>query len=555
MIRARYRRILAFFARAIAGVLYWDFFLSSIGMKASARRTRAQRMKSLAIEFRELAIEMGGVMIKVGQFLSSRVDVLPREVTAVLADLQDEVSPETFDDIRRVLETSLGAPLESKFDWFEEQPMASASIGQAHRARLTLPDENGNPQSHAVVVKVQRPNIREIVATDLAALARVSGWLHRFRTIRKHANVPALMGELSRAVELEMDYLHEGRNAEQFAENFKDDPGVLVPQVFWEVTTREVITLADVQAIKITDYQSIEAAGISRSEVADRLFNVYLKQILEDRFFHADPHPGNLFVEPVGEKEDSPRKWRLVFVDFGMAGEISPRVMEGLREAVIALGTTDAARMVQAEQKLNFLLPSADLALLERAYQRLFERFSGKSTRDMMKMHGEETAAFFEEFSQLIYELPYQLPENMILLGRCFSILSGICTGLDPAFNLWTSVGPYTTRLMDMQGERGLEYWLKELLDTLLVTVSLPRKMEGLIRHIESGKLEVSFTSLEQKITQLERSQWRFAEAILFSVFFFAAVQLFLADQVGLAAIPAAFAIFVLVLLIFERRG
>ncbi len=555
MIRARYRRILAFFARAIAGVLYWDFFLSSIGMKASAHRTRPQRMKALAIEFRDLAIEMGGVMIKVGQFLSSRVDVLPREVTAVLADLQDEVSPETFDDIRRVLETSLSASLESKFDWFEEKPMASASIGQAHRARLTLPDENGNPQSHAVVVKVQRPNIRDIVATDLAALNRVSGWLHRFRKIRKHANVQALMGELSRAVELEMDYIHEGRNAEQFAENFKEDSGVLVPRVFWEVTTREVITLADVQAIKITDYQAIEAAGIPRSEVADRLFNVYLKQILEDRFFHADPHPGNLFVEPVGEKEDSPRKWRLVFVDFGMAGEITPKVMEGLREAVIALGTTDAARMVQAEQKLNFLLPSADLALLERAYQRLFERFSGKSTRDMMKMHSEETAAFFEEFSQLIYELPYQLPENMILLGRCFSILSGICTGLDPTFNLWTSVGPYTTRLMDMQGGRGLEFWLKEILDTLLVTVSLPRKVEGLIRHIESGKLEVTFTSLEQKITQLERSQWRFAEAILFSVFFFAAVQLYLADQVGLAAIPAAFAIFVLVLLIFERRG
>ncbi|MEM5776735.1 MAG: AarF/UbiB family protein, partial [Anaerolineaceae bacterium] len=338
-------------------------------------------------------------------------------------------------------------------------------------------------------------------------------------------------------------YIHEGRNAERFAENFKEDPGVLVPKVFWEVTTREVITLADVQAIKITDYKAIEQAGIPRADVADRLFNVYLKQVLEDRFFHADPHPGNLFVEPLETAEGAEPSWRLVFVDFGMAGEISTQVMEGLREVVIALGTADAARMVQADRKLNFLLPSADLVLLERAYQRLFERFSGKSTLDMMKMHGQEAEAFYDEFSQLIYELPFQLPENMILLGRCFSILSGICTGLDPAFNIWTSAGPYTTRLMDMQGERGLEFWLKEILDTLLVTVSLPRKVEGLIRHIESGKLEVSFTSLEQKITQLERSQWRFAEAILFSVFFFAAVQLYLAEQVGLAAIPAAFAI------------
>jgi predicted unusual protein kinase regulating ubiquinone biosynthesis (AarF/ABC1/UbiB family) len=561
MIRTRYRRILFFFARAILTVIVWDIVLSRLGLRALSRRTRPGRMRNLARQFRRLAVRMGGVMIKVGQFMSARLDVLPREITDELSGLQDEVNPESFADIRRELETSLHSQLEDRFDWFEEAPMASASIGQAHRARLTLletktdagEDMPANPRTYPVVVKVQRPNIESIVATDLSALTIVSNWLHRYRPIRKHVNVPALLDELSRSIQEEMDYLNEGHNAERFAENFCQNTGVLVPRIFWETTTRKVLTLQDVQAIKITDYTAIEAAGIDRSEVADRLLNVYLQQVLEDRFFHADPHPGNLFVEPLGETASPGRAWRLVFIDFGMTGEVPADMMDGLREVIIAITTGDAARMVRADQKLNFLLPSADLNLLERAYRRVFERFSGKTTREMVGMGHREAASFAREFRQLIYDMPFQFPEDMILLGRCLSILSGMCSGLDPSFNLWISLGPFAQKLVRQEAARGLDFWLKEILDVLAVAAALPTRVDGFIRYVESGKLEVQNPVLEQKIARLERSQWRAAEAIIFGVFFFGGVQLYLAGENTLALASGALALFAMLVLLVRR--
>jgi predicted unusual protein kinase regulating ubiquinone biosynthesis (AarF/ABC1/UbiB family) len=253
---------------------------------------------------------MGGVLIKVGQFLSARVDVLPPEFTAELEGLQDEVPAEDFQAVRKVAEAELGAPLSQRYETFDETPLAAASLGQVHRARLlpsAISAPNGvrdeacqtQPATAEVVVKIQRPDIEEIIATDLSALRTVGKWLDRYRPIRKRADVPALLAEFTRILYEEIDYLAEGRNAETFAANFADWPGVRVPQVIWTHTTRRVLTLENVWAIKITDYDAIARAGVKRAEVASRLLDTYLKQIFEDGFFHADPHPGNLFVQPL----------------------------------------------------------------------------------------------------------------------------------------------------------------------------------------------------------------------------------------------------------------
>jgi predicted unusual protein kinase regulating ubiquinone biosynthesis (AarF/ABC1/UbiB family) len=300
-----------------------------------------------------------------------------------------------------------------------------------------------------VVVKIQRPNIQQIVDTDLAALRVVSGWVNYYPPIRKRANVPALLVEFSRSLYEEIDYLTEGSHAETFAANFASRPEVCVPRVYWNYTTRRVLTLEEIQAIKITDYAQIEAAGIRRSAVASRLFDTYLKQIFEDRFFHADPHPGNLFVVPAGAfaQAEAPEgqnseDWKLAFVDFGMTGNVSANQYTALREILIAVGTQDIPRLIRAYQIMGILLPGADLSLLEKATQAAFERFWGKSTTEMVNLGHQEAIAFAKEFGELLYELPFQVPENLILLGRCLGILSGICTGLDPDFNVWTSVMP-----------------------------------------------------------------------------------------------------------------
>ena len=508
-------------------------------------------MKDVATRFRKLAIRMGGVMIKVGQFLSARLDVLPREITDELAGLQDEVAPDPFEPIKALIEAEFAMPLEQKFSDFKTVPMASASIGQVYYAHLCVTDTNGTP-CPAVVVKVQRPHIEEIVAVDLAALRIVGGWLQRYRPIRKHANVPRLLDEFSRALYEEIDYLNEGKNAETFGENFKDDAKVRVPQVIWSHTTRRVLTLEDVGGIKITDYAAIEAAGIDRAAVAKRLLDTYLKQIFEDGFFHADPHPGNLFVQPAAEGEDS-GDWKLTFIDFGMTGTLPENTFLGLREALMAVATQDSHRLTQAYVTLDVLLPGADMELLERAGQRVFERLWGKTTEQMKQMHAEEAREFIDEFGDLIYEMPFQAPENLILLGRCVAILSGMCSGLDPKFNIWESVSPYANKLIEVEGGGKWKLLLDEVLKVLKVLTALPVKTDALMTRMEQGRLEVRTPSLTREVERLGRSQRKTAGAVVFAAFLLAGVQLYAAGDVGIAAGFAAAAALVLLWVVFGR--
>ncbi|MDP2976995.1 MAG: AarF/ABC1/UbiB kinase family protein, partial [Anaerolineales bacterium] len=393
-LRARYRRIMTFFARATLSFIVWELVLPRLGLRRITRRTRPARYRQTAARFRTLAIRMGGVMIKVGQFLSSRLDVLPVEITDELSGLQDEVPPEDFQDIRRIAETELGTPLEETFESFDATPMAAASLGQVHRARLCQRDSESQPFC-AVVVKVQRPNIEQLIEVDLSALRRVGGWLEKYRPIRERVDVHALIEEFTATIHEEMDYLAEGRNAEIFCENFKDHPRVHVPRVVWERTTRRVLTLEDVFAIKITDYAAISAAGIDRGEVARQLLDTYLKQIFEDGFVHADPHPGNLFVTPLSARTDGGQtEWKLTFVDFGMVGRVPPELRGGLRELVISVGTRDAARLVRSYQTLDILLPGADLKLIEQAEAKMFELFWGKSMNELRQISHKDMHRF-----------------------------------------------------------------------------------------------------------------------------------------------------------------
>jgi predicted unusual protein kinase regulating ubiquinone biosynthesis (AarF/ABC1/UbiB family) len=256
MKRSRYRQTLRFFSRVMTSEIAWDFLLPRIGLGGLARRTRPARLRRIAAAYRALAIRMGGVLIKVGQFLSTRLDVLPREITAELSGLQDEVGAERFESIRREVETEFGMPLGQKFLEFDPVPLASASIGQVHRARLQ-PQPGDETPSAPVVVKVQRPRIQEIVEADLAALRVAGRWVQRLKAVSRRANVPALIEEFARSLYEETDYIHEGKNAERFARNFADRPDVVVPSVVWSATTRRVLTLQDVGALKITDYQAI----------------------------------------------------------------------------------------------------------------------------------------------------------------------------------------------------------------------------------------------------------------------------------------------------------
>jgi predicted unusual protein kinase regulating ubiquinone biosynthesis (AarF/ABC1/UbiB family) len=516
ILRMRYWRIVLFFARVTASIIFWDIFLRRIGLGAWVKNTRPRRLQNIAIRFRALAIRLGGVMIKVGQFLSARLDVLPPEITDELSGLQDEVPPVDYEPIRLQTELELGSAIEKVFLTFEKEPVAAASLGQVHRAKL-LPNEAEAMGFENVVVKILRPNIEQIVEVDMSAIRVVGGWLKRYKPVSDRADVPAIVEEFAAVLNAELDYLSEGKNAETFATNFKDDGGVHVPRVVWNRSTRRTLTLEDVTAIKITDYDAITAAGISRAAVADRLLATYLKQIFEDGFFHADPHPGNLFVLPLSEKdEDGFTKFRLTFIDFGMVGRMPDKLVEGLREVVIAVGLQDASRLIRAYQTLGVLLPSANIKLLEEASAQVFDRFWGKSMNELRSIQHSDMMKFGLQFRELMTSMPFQIPENLLLLGRTIGILSGMCTGLNADFNLWLQLAPYAKKLTEGEGGSVFDTFLNEAGELLKTLIAIPGRAERVLGRIEHGQLNVEAPLVNLQISYLERSVNRLTSGIVF---------------------------------------
>ena len=519
--RGRYFRALRFFAGQMLSFLWWDITLRRIGFRTLSKRTAPARYQRAAKRFRSLATDLGGVWIKVGQFLSARLDILPEAITSELAYLQDEVGAESLEAMRQVLNDAFERPLDELFQWFDPAPLASASLGQVHRARL--------PSGESVVVKIQRPNIHDLIQVDLAALRRVIGWLKRYRPISRRVDLDALFSEFSRTLWEEVDYLAEAENARRFGAMYAGDPEIRIPLVYGELTTECVLTLEDVYFIKIIEYDEIEKADIRREQVADRLFHTYLQQIFIEGFFHADPHPGNLFVEPCQDGT-----WRLVFVDFGMVGRVSPEIKQGLRDLVIAVGTRDMDRLITAYQAMGVLLPGADLERLRQAETALFESMWGKNMTELIQTHPQEMRRFASEFRDLLYEMPFQLPADLLFLGRCVAILSGMCTGLNPAFNLFEGLQPFAERLLSDEGGD----WLTEILQILSEQgrslLGLPLRIDRTLARLERGDLIVTARAapgLERQLSLLTAAIQRLVATGIFAALLIAGSLLYTAGE------------------------
>ena len=516
LMRARYRRITRFAARYLVQAWWYELFLPRFGLERISARGRTRRLQIIARRFHALAIDLGGLMIKVGQFMSSRLDVLPPVITKELEGLQDEVPSVPFAQMRVRAEEELGMPLERAFSSIDERPLAAASLGQAHRAVLTdaLAEDTGLRE---VVVKIQRPGIDRIVDVDLRALRKVGGWLSRVALVRDRVDMPALVEEFAATSLEEIDYLHEAANSERFAQEFGGGGGVAVPEVVWERTTRRLLTLQDVTAIKINDVDALRAAGIDPSEVAARFAAVMFDQLFDDGFYHADPHPGNVFVTPLpGAVDVGPPAWRFTFIDFGMMGEVPPNLRRGLRRVLIAAASRDGKGLVDGIRDIGVLLPSADTVQLERAMTQLFSRFGGMGFAELQEVDPREFRAFAVEFGDVVRALPFQLPENFLLIVRAMSLTSGMCSALDPAFNIWDAVEPYAQRLIREESGNTAQALVREAASVAALTARLPRRLDALISRVEEGGVSAQVPRVERRLRDLERRIRRVVSAVLF---------------------------------------
>ncbi len=466
---------------------YFVYFLCSFFISKERGRLWKNRLhRKNALKFKNTTLALKGLLIKVGQFMSARVDILPEAYTDVLSLLQDQVPPADFDEIKSRLTKELGAPPEAVFETFDVVPIASASLGQVHRATLRrtslLASEPGSSEQKtsdnesfeflSVAVKVQYPGIEAIVKTDLEAIRLIVSVLQRFfRNIR----FDVLMDEFSRIVQQELNYIMEGRQAEQFHQNFESDERIVVPKVIWSHTTSRVLTLEFVDGIKISLIDQIEKAGIDKGEVATLLVESYMKQILKHRFFHGDPHPGNLFVQ---------KGPRLVFVDFGLMQSINIKMHQGMQRMIIAIIDRDIPAISGALLDLGFISRTEKMEGIEKTVCFFMDRYRDLPPRSYQEITISQIA---EDFSILFKIYPgLQIPNHFILVGRTAGMLNGLCSQLAPDLNIIELAKPHAKRFVS-SADWSTEFFTKgkELVTTLL---ALPGTLKDFLDYANSGQ-------------------------------------------------------------------
>jgi predicted unusual protein kinase regulating ubiquinone biosynthesis (AarF/ABC1/UbiB family) len=412
-----------FMRRALDRVLRLVRLFVFRGEEGSGAKERQLERQGLWLK--ENLIRLGPTFIKIGQALGTRADLLPLAYIKELVKLQDQVPPFPTAEAFERVEAELGKSITEAYSEIDAEPIASASLGQVYRARMHTGEE--------VAVKVQRPNLREKVGFDIAVLGRITRWLARFPQVSENADWEGMLREFRETIREEMDYALEGRNADRFRRNFRDWRAVRVPKIYWTHTTTRVLTMEFIRGTKVTDIEALRARRISPVKVNRLLVRAYLKQLLEDGFFHADPHPGNLLVMDTGH---------LAFFDFGMTGRITPHLQSQMIDAFFHVVGRDVEGLAQDLINLNFLKPGVDPERVRPVVEGLFRHYIN------LKLGEINFKELTYDLAEVMYDYPFRLPANFTYIIRALMTLEGIGIVTDPGFSFFDTAKPYAKEFM-----------------------------------------------------------------------------------------------------------
>jgi len=440
--------------------------------------------------------ELGVTFTKLGQTLSTRADLLPPDVVEELARLQDAAPPVPAEEVRRVIREDLGSDPETLFAFFDLEPLASASIGQVHAARLA--------DGREVVVKVQRPGVERQIETDLQILTRIAEWAQLHTTFGRDYDFRPLVDEFAYTIRNELDYVREGENADRFRRAFGGDVKVWIPRIHWNLTSARVLTMERITGIKISDIEALDRAGIRRRTVAENAVEIFLHQLLEMGFFHADAHPGNFFVQPDGA---------IAIVDFGMIGRVTDTLRLRLLRAGLAALHEDAEGLAEELYALGVAGRRADRAAFQRDLDHMIGRYGGWSLKEL------SAATVMREVTGIAFRHRLQLPSDLALLFRVAAMSEGIGLRLDPDFHYLEFASPFFreswkahTALPAAARRAG-----NAAVEAAELATELPRRSRRLLSRLERGELELNINheGLENFSQQLHRMANRVSFAVI----------------------------------------
>jgi predicted unusual protein kinase regulating ubiquinone biosynthesis (AarF/ABC1/UbiB family) len=464
-------------------------FRSPAAIDALARKKNLRNARRI----HHAIARLQGLFIKVGQLISIMTNFLPEEFRNELSGLQDQVPPRPYDDVDRRVREELGKGPRELFATFEERPIASASIGQVHRATLTT--------GEAVAVKVQYPDIDEIVRIDLRALRRIFGVISYFVPYR---GMESLYREIRAMVLQELDFRGEADNVERIAASFTGRTDVAFPKVRRELSTARVLTTEWIDGVKVSDRARLAVLGVDRALLARQVVQAYCQQIFTDGVYHADPHPGNLLVR----KSPTSGEVIIVFIDFGAVAEISPKMRHGIVDLIQAGIARDTPRVVQAMKDMGFISRGADPAIFDKVIDFMHQKFQEEIQLDSfslkdVKFDPERSLANLADLRRMdvsIRDLAdhFYVPKEWILLERTVLLLMGLCTDLDPTLNPMQVIRPYLEEFVLGKDRDWSGFVIDSTKDVAAAFFALPSEVKKFVQRAQRGELEVRFRGIEE---------------------------------------------------------